>query len=477
MEHTPRQLDPTKPQETQYAIPLWLRDLQVKHALQRVKGRIQPHPERPGERCAVVGFGPSLNDTWEQLREFKYIITCSGSHKFLIERGIVPTWHVEVDPRSHKIQLLGDPHPDVTYFPSSTSHPEYLEHLAKGLGDKFDTHVLLWHVFDNSDDGIRLLPRGEWQITGGCDVGLRSIGIAAFLGFRDLHIFGLDGSARETRHAAEHPHNVKKYDICTYEGVEYKTTAGMLEAARQVRHELNQMPAVKVKFYGEGLIQHMMRDYVPDYSKVPKALQNVVGFSQPELISVEYRDLNTQLHRDNLSYGVGGARHAPVIKKLVENVAEHDEKGNITQFPSVLDYGCGKSQLAKALPYPIWEYDPAIPEKSEPPRPADVVACCDVLEHVEPDKLLFVLDDLKRVVKKVGYFVIATRPASKTLPDGRNTHLIQEGRPFWEKRLSKFFYIIKIVDKPGELHAFVAPKFKAAKASVAAAPKEELVAV
>lgn len=445
--HEPRQLDWTQKQDTTYAVPIWLRNEQIKHALKRVKGRIQPHPERP-DKVAVVGFGPSLQDTWEQLKDFQYIITCSGSHKFLIERGIIPTWHVEVDPRAHKIGLLGEPHPNVIYFPSSTSHPAYLEHLAKLGPELFEKNVLLWHVFDNSEDGARILPRGEWCITGGCDVGLRAMGIAAFLGFRDLHIFGLDGSARETRHAGEHPNTPKAYDICTYDGVEYKTTAGMLEAARQVWHELDQMPAVKATFYGEGLIQHMARNYQPN--PVKKQLANVVGISKPELISAEYVQLNRQLHEENLAYGVGGAKHAETVLKICKAI-------NTT---SVLDYGCGKGLLADALPFPIWQYDPAVPGKQETPRPADVVIASDVLEHIEPDKLVYVLDDLRRCVRKVGYFVISTRLAGKTLPDGRNTHLIVKDAGWWKLTLKKFFTVAKVMQKGSEVHVIVAPKVK-----------------
>lgn len=463
----PRVLDATQPQKTTYAIPTWLRDEQIKHAIKRVRGRIQPG-EAHDEPIAVVGFGPSLRDTWEQLREFKYLISCSGSHKFLIDRGIVPTWHVEVDPRAHKIQLLGDPHHAVTYLPSSTSHPDYLEHLYKGLGAEiFEKQVLLWHVFDSSEEGTRLLPRGEWCITGGCDVGLRSIGIAGFLGFKDVHIFGLDGSARETRHADTHPHTPKKYDICVYNDVEYKTTPGMLEAARQVWHELDEMPSLKTTFYGEGLIQAMAKDHVRKPAKGAHAMSNVVGITRPELISSEYRALNAQLHRENLGYGVGGGKHAPAVQKIAENMGT----------TSVLDYGCGKSYLAKALPFPIWEYDPAVPEKSEVPRPADIVVCTDVLEHIEPDKLKFVLDDLARCTRKVGYFVISTRLAGKCYANGQNTHLLVRDRAWWKAKLQKFFLVAKIIDKPSELHVVVAPKVKPIKAAVSVKAVEPEMAV
>lgn len=444
-----RVLDHTKPQKTQYAIPAWLRNEQIRHALKRVRGRIQPGEPRT-ERVAVVGYGPSLADTWESLREFKYIITCSGSHKYLIERGIVPTWHVEVDPRAHKIALLGDPHPSVTYLPSSTSHPDYLEHLANGLGYRFEEQVLLWHVFDSSEEGSRILPRGEWCITGGCDVGLRSMGIAGFLGFKDVHVFGLDGCARETRHAGAHPNTPKSYDVCVYNGVEYRTTPGMLEAARQLWHELDEMPSLTTTFYGEGLIQAMAKDHVRKPAKGAHVLANVVGISRPELISAEYAELNARLHRENLGYGVGGGKHAPAVERIAASLGT----------TSVLDYGCGKSYLAKALPFPIWEYDPAILEKSEAPRPADIVVCTDVLEHIEPDKLKYVLDDLARCARKVGYFVISTRLAQKCYANGQNTHLLVRDRAWWKAKLKKFFEVAKIIEKPGELHVVVAPKVR-----------------
>src|SRR5258708_4739592 len=92
-----RVLDPSQPQKVSYCIPLILRDEQVLINARTTKGWIEPAYQLRDEPIAIVCFGPSLNDTWKQVRDFKYIMTCSGAHRFLIDRGIIPTWHTEVD--------------------------------------------------------------------------------------------------------------------------------------------------------------------------------------------------------------------------------------------------------------------------------------------------------------------------------------------------------------------------------------------
>jgi hypothetical protein len=122
--------------------------------------------------------------------------------------------------------------------------------------------------------------------------------------------------------------------------------------------------------------------------------------------------------------------------------------------------------LAKALPYPIWSYDPAFPDIAEAPRPADLVCCFDTLEHIEPDKILLVLCDLARVTKEIGYFIIHTGPSSKFLSDGRNAHILQRNRKWWEKKLSKVFSVAKILENPPLLHVIVSPlKYSARRAA------------
>lgn len=468
---SPQHLDPSVPQKVSYCIPLWLRDEQVKLAIGRTTRRLQQGVELNDDPVAIVGYGPSLRETWEQIREYKTIVSCSGAHRFLIDRGIIPTYQVAVDPLPlNTVRLIGAPHPAVEYLICSTCHPDVFDHLE-------GYNVTLWHCFAGEEEALRILPRGEWALTGGPDVGLRSIAVARFLGYRNLHIFGMDGSspsATTGRHADAHPNPLQATYTTEYEGRTFQTTPSMLEAARLVEHELQQLPDVKATFYGDGLIQHMAKFFKP----APQ-VTTLTAFNKFETISAEMRDLNAKLHQQVPQYGVGGGRHAPVVIKLVETLKATSPHG----LPSVLDYGCGKGGLARALPFPIFEYDPAIPGKQDNPRPADLVVCTDVLEHVEPDKMLFVLDDLKRCVKQAGYFVIHTGPAKKTYADGRNTHLTQRGLDWWRAKLGKFFIVQKIVPEGIELRVLVHPKPNApkplarmAKSSPAPAPQAPVVA-
>jgi len=145
------------------------------------------------------------------------------------------------------------------------------------------------------------------------------------------------------------------------------------------------------------------------------------------LITEEYRNLNTQLHEDRDDYGTGGHRFSDMVGGLAAAMGTED----------ILDYGAGKQTLANALPqYPVKNYDPAVKSINKPPDRAELVVCTDVLEHIEPECLDAVLDDLQRLTKKVAIITVATRLAVKKLADGRNAHLIVENYQWW---LPKFW--------------------------------------
>ncbi len=150
-------------------------------------------------------------------------------------------------------------------------------------------------------------------------------------------------------------------------------------------------------------------------------------------ISDNYRELNSQLHIDNKSFGTSGKKWARAVEFLHKKF----------KINSILDYGCGKQTLSFALPHlNIAGYDPAIPELSARPVPADLVVCGDVLEHVEPEHLEKVIEDLDQLSQKLTFVVLSTREAKKILKDGRNAHLIVKPIEWWIKKLESKFEIL-----------------------------------
>ena len=148
------------------------------------------------------------------------------------------------------------------------------------------------------------------------------------------------------------------------------------------------------------------------------------------MISDEYRKLNELLHESDPAYGSGsGAKYGKFVLEAMRR----------TGSTTVLDYGCGKGSLRKALGDFVANYDPAVPEWAEMPAAADLVVCTDVLEHVEPEQIDRVIDHIRSLTLRAAFFVVACREARKSLADGRNAHLIVQSPDWWVELLSERF--------------------------------------
>lgn len=169
-------------------------------------------------------------------------------------------------------------------------------------------------------------------------------------------------------------------------------------------------------------------------------------------ISDDYRNAQKQLH-ENPEYGVASLQFAPIVKEVMEEIGAK----------SISDYGAGKCRLKMKLQelgsrkFRYFPYDPAFPEYGEP-KEAELVCCIDVLEHVEPFYVEAVLIDLRKITNGHGFFTIHTGPAGKTLPDGRNAHLIQKPASWWLPKLCDHFETQHLQQSPGGFWIVVSPK-------------------
>ena len=153
-----------------------------------------------------------------------------------------------------------------------------------------------------------------------------------------------------------------------------------------------------------------------------------------QLASPYYRKQLDDAHNVK-KWGTGGYSHVDAAAAFARELGAS----------SILDYGCGrgtfKTTIAeKKLPLSVVEYDPGIPSKDVIPKPADLVVCTDVLEHVEPELIDNVLRHIHAVGRKGAYLIIARNASNKVLPDGRNSHLIQEGLAYWRAKIDALGY-------------------------------------
>jgi hypothetical protein len=159
---------------------------------------------------------------------------------------------------------------------------------------------------------------------------------------------------------------------------------------------------------------------------------------ETQTITEEYRQQQQELHR-NPNYGVASLAFAPLVAELIRQSGAQ----------SLSDYGAGKQNLLKGLKeagiseLPYRPYDPAFPDYGVP-QSADLVCCIDVLEHIEPELIDNVIDELARITTHLGFFSIHMGPANKVLPDGRNAHLIQKPSSWWLPKLARHFEIVQL---------------------------------
>lgn len=229
---------------------------QVKHAIARGLPTVDADEEVKYDPLAIVCSGPSLKDTWTEVKKFRYILSMSGSHDFLLDRGIKPIYHAECDPRQHKSQFLKKPQEGIKYLIASCCHADVFDAL-NGMD------IRLWHIMGSEklEQIPDVYPKGQWVLSGGSNVGLRSLVLARIMGFTNIHIFGMDCSLAEGKaHANYHPKEPleqQRFDA-RIGAKTYQTTEVFMEYAKQFFHEVTKLTDSQVTLHGLGMLQHLV---------------------------------------------------------------------------------------------------------------------------------------------------------------------------------------------------------------------------
>ncbi len=218
------------------------------------------------DRLAIVAcYGPSLKHNMEPLSAMAVeggdVISVSGSHDYLLQRGIVPKYHVECDPRPHKADNITSGIHGVQYLLGSVVSPVLVQKLSG-----FD--VALWHLSSELNPDILRLEPDATFVTACMNVGLTSLLFLHRLGYRKFAIYGMDCSFEGTEmwagdHAQKRDGN-KDQTILTVMcgGREFQTSAIYIAYANAFFDHIKVMPDAAFHIYGDHLLQQMSREYM-----------------------------------------------------------------------------------------------------------------------------------------------------------------------------------------------------------------------
>lgn len=398
----------------------------------------------------MVCGGPTAKMHLDEIREKRVderyrIVSSNKTHDWLISEGIVPHYQFIIDPKPNKVEDVQNPHKDVKYLIGISCDNKVFQALegydvtrvfsVSGIGNPSDVEIIR-----------ALFPYQDiTYLFGGTMAGLRAMSLADVMGFLRVEYYGFDSCYFATDekgdpvyYSYEKKRKENILECQTSDGRLYMTSPVFASQAKQFIKWKHRYEWIDFVIHGDSLTAAINQ------------IENEKCRPKHNLLITDYhRELNRQLHLKGLAasklngeeYGCSGHLYAGQVSVLAGQLVK--KFGDI----SILDYGCGQKSLERMLPpiekVTLKNYDPCIDGLDEAPEPADLVVCTDVLEHVEAECLENVLDDLKRLTKKLAFLSVSTRPAQKSYSDGQNAHKIVQSPDWWRPKLKRRFHLVE----------------------------------
>lgn len=406
------------------------------------------HPKEYNKRIFVyVAGGPTLADHLEEIKakclDDRYdVYTSNKTCKYLLLKGITPNYHLILDPTAKKIKDM-EYEEKVPLVLGLQCHPSLFD---KAIADgKPVTKFLAASITNEDGRSDKEVAKAACTPTdnmilgigGGSMCGTRMIYMAAALGHRRIEYYGFDGCISYENnvvkcYAYPKPRGENVLETEASNGRKFFSTISLLRQGEELVSLMDILPGMDVEIYGDSLLSNQL------------AIYKNARKSADYRISPDYLAMQKKLH-EGMRYGVAGSDSAPRVFMAAAQV--HRKFGQC----EVLDYGSGPGTLKKSIDsaFPaipgvtIHEYDPAIAGKDAEPKPAEIVFCGDVLEHVEGECIKPVLDHIASLTKQLGMFIIGMVPAKKVLPDGRNAHISLHHKDWWLSLIRRHFIVVE----------------------------------
>ena len=242
----------------------------IAHSIRLGFPQVKPQNTQ-ADRVCLVGSGPSLNDTFDELRQLYFegakIVTVNGSLEWCLARNLRPSAHIVLDARPSNSRFVKTIVPNCRYFIASQCAPETWAELA-GRPD-----VWIWHAAgpDTVHQTVLKDYYGDaWHgIGGGTTVVTRALSLLRTLGWLRFDLFGVDSCwLGAEHHAFEQPENMADrriaFDVTPTGHPELKKTFWCSTWHVQQLEDFLQMVRINghhwlLNVHGEGLLAYAIQ--------------------------------------------------------------------------------------------------------------------------------------------------------------------------------------------------------------------------
>lgn len=376
-----------------------------------------PIDHRP---AVIVGGGPSANWDLENIhwlqRDGGVVYALNAASQWLRQNRIEPDFQVIADAKE-ETATLADPKARGHLFASQVN-PRTMESVP---------HPSVWHLGDERIEECfpeaRRKRGGYSLIGGGASVGNSATCLAYVLGHRELHLFGFDSSHQDgNSHAYAQPMNrfIPTVEV-DWAGRTFTSSVAMKAQAEkfQITAQMLKAAGCKIEVYGDGLLQHMYRTPPTllterDKYRVLWQSESYREISPGEFLIAEFERF-AQKPGPVIDFGCGTGRAALNLNRSGYQVICVDFADNC------------RDDEALSLPFLEWDLSQPCPLR------APYGFCTDVMEHIPPDAVDAVIQNITEAANEV-FFQISTVPDNFGALIGGSLHLTVEQHEWWKEK-------------------------------------------
>lgn len=394
------------------------------------------------DRVAVIaGGGSSLADTLSELVAVGGdIFALNGAATYLNGRGIEADWQIIMDARPETVALIG---PAKRHLFASQVDPECFRRCPDAL---------LWHstygnVMPDEQPGFPAHDEGYALVGASVSVGNTALVLLYVLGYRTIHVFGMDSSHRDgNSHAYRQPMNDgEPCTIVERNGRRFVCSVAMSLQARYFLERAKQLAeaGALIVMHGDGLLPDMFAHPPTEQEKYCQMWERAEyrAFSPGEAAVPKFLSLVDVRDRSLIDFGCGTGRAGVRLADAGASVVLVDFTNN------------SRDESARSLPFE--RHDLTKPLKQS----AEYGFCTDVMEHIPTGDVALVVQNVMAAAATV-FFQISTVPDSMGALIGQPLHLTVRPHQWWQDLFERSGHHIAWQEVQSHCSAFLVSKIK-----------------